>query len=247
MDDEQKVALDEITDDERLTYSKILGGLRKLEAELPEKCNEETAEEVGRILATARAAGKYANDLFQRIVEQADAKLKRQRLLWKPLGVQAKALAEKAKAMSDALIAEKLKKQEADERAARERVAAAQKAQAEAEALALAAETPEAQAELGKQADIAWAETKDAVSQLDKPGDTSVKLGKTTVYQVKRIDFEILDMGKFATAHPELVTVRKGDTQKALREATEGMVTLPEELPGWPGVRVFEKKGTGAR
>jgi hypothetical protein len=74
-----------------------------------------------------------------------------------------------------------------------------------------------------------------------------VSVGGATVFNVSRVDFEITDMGAFATAHPGLVEVKRGATLQMLRDAVRGMPSLPESLAGWPGVKIKLAKSTSSR
>ncbi len=247
-DTTSEAALNELTDDQRLAYSRLLGGLKGLLAGMPTECTDENEKDVGARMKKARAAKKLAADSLADIAGDSSALVKRQRDLWKPLGELAADVIDKGKALVSVLLAKQVNAREAEDRATRERVAAAQKKQQEAEAKALAAQTTEAREAASKQADLAWSETKSAVAAMEKaPSATKAKVGETTVYETKRLDFEVVDMGAFAAAHPDLVTVKREPTLSALREATGGMTELPETLAGWPGLKLKTSKTTASR
>lgn len=248
MDEMMERALDELNDDQRLTFSRFIAGMDKLEGLLPESCTEESREAIGSVIKRARAAEKLAAKVFREAVAPSKEHIDRQRGLWKPLQERAIALVEKALGLVQVLNREKEAEREALERAQREKVAKAQREQAEAEAKALAAETVAEQAEAQKQADLKWNETRQAMSDLDRPaGDSVTKVGDASVFSVSRLDFDVTDIGAFATAHPELVSVRKGATLTALREALREHTTMPDEVPGFPGLKPKQVKKTQAR
>lgn len=244
----QATALDALSDADRLTYSKILGGLKKLEDRLPAECTPENEELIGKIIKGGKGAEKMAAETFQSVVKDWDEKIKAQRGLWKPLGERAKAIVARAVALVDVLLQKKEQARIDAERSAREAVAKNQQIQADAEAKALAAQTPEEVAAATKAADVAWNETRKAVAELASgPAQTAVKVGGATVFNSSRLDFEITDMGAFAKAHPELVEVLRGKTLAALRDATKDLTELPQTLAGWPGITLKMTKKPGSR
>jgi len=245
----QEDVLAVLSPDQRAVYKALDDGLAGLETKLPAKLETPEEQELaGDVIARAKKAKAFSEKTFKSVVEPSNAFIKAQRAVWKPLAERAGALVAKATGLVDALLASERQKREDDERAARELVAQKQKEQAAAEAKAQAAETPEEADEAQKEAEQKWNETRKAVSELDKaPVQTSVKLGAATVYESKTLDFELLDMAAFASAHPELVEIRRAPLLKQLRDATSGMTELPETLAGWPGLRLKYKSGRSAR
>jgi hypothetical protein len=248
VEDVRREALLELSEEKRLVFEKLDSGLTGLESSLPEACTPETQDAVGSVIARCKAVEKFAHEQFKEIVEPLRSKTNRQRALWKPLQERAVALKDRAQALVESLLAEERKRRQEAEEAARKAVSAKMAEQTKAEAEAMAAETPEAASEAKKKADEAWLATRQAVQQLDKaPAQTSVKVGDVTVYEASRLDFEIVNVGDFAKAHPELVEVRRGATLSALRAALSGSVELPETIPGFPGLTLKLKTTTSSR
>jgi hypothetical protein len=244
----QIAALDALDDDKRVAYMKLSSGLDRLEEALPTECTDETRPVIGDTIARCKAVEKFANELFHEIADPLNERVRLQRDLWRPIGERAVALMKKAQSLVETLLEGERRRREEAEAAARALVSAKMAEQAAAEATAMAADTQEAADAAKKLADAAWNETRQAVQALDKaPATTSVKVGETTVYEASRLDFEILDMGKFAAAHPDLVDVRRGQTLAALRHACAGLTALPETIAGFPGVRLKLKKTTSSR
>lgn len=241
-------ALKDLDADAKDTYANLVAGLSKSEKELPKTCTQDNRGKIGKVITAARKAAEMANETFQAIAGPWDVKVKQQRVLWREIADRAIALAKRAEALVQALIDEEDAKRKAAEDEARKAVEEAQARQRAAEAKAMTAETPAEQKQAKAEADAAWNDTRKAVGDLERqPASSKVNLGSATVYQADRLDYEVTDLGKFATAHPELVEVKRGATIKALRDACRGMATLPGTLPGFPGITLKMGKRTTTR
>lgn len=246
--DDRSDALADLEPEILAAYEKVSARLTELEGKLPKVCTPENQEQIGAIIKAAKLTETFANDAFKTIAAPSHAKINRQRGLWKPLWEKADSICKRATFLVDGLLAEQRKKREQEEAKARETAKLAAQQQAEAEAQALNATTDAEAAAAKTKADAAWEATKKAVQALDKgPQQTAVKVGGVTVFEAGTLDYEIVDMGKFATAHPDLVEVRRGPTLAGLRDAVRDLPEVPESVAGWPGVRVFVKKDTRSR
>lgn len=246
-------ALAQLDLDARQAFEQVEVGLAALERLLPTQAltpetDEETRSAIGRVIAKAKRVEKFVESTLADIVAPWTAKVADQRALWNPLRDHARRLYVRAQALVDDLIRAEAAKREAEERAARELVAKKQQEQQAAEAKALAATTTEEQVAASKEAEAAWIATRTAVAALDRsPATTKVQVGDAVVFESSHVDYDIVDMGAFAKAHPELVEVRRGPTLTALRAALRGLTSLPETLAGWPGVRLKMAKRRAGR
>jgi len=221
-----------------VTRSTLTDGLDSLEKSLPEACTAETRDRVGETIARCKRVEVFADQLLHAETDPLRARATSSREFWKPVIERAHGIRQQAEKLVERLLAEERKRREEAEALVRKTASEKMAAQTAAEAAAMAADTPEAAKKASEEADKAWLETREAVQALDKaPARTAVKVGDVTVYEASRLDFDVMDVGAFATAHPELVEVRRGPTLAKLRTALSGALSVPDAVPGFPGIK----------
>ena len=231
-----------------LTRKTLSDGLDRLERSLPAECTPETRELVGEVIGRCKTVEKFADGLLHGETDPLRAKATAAREFWRPVIHRAAGLRALAEKLAERLLADERKRREEEEALVRKTVSEKMAAQSAAEAAAIAAESPEAAEKARAEAEAAWVETRAAVQALDKaPARTAVKVGEVTVYEASRLDFDVTDVGAFATAHPDLVDIRRGPTLAKLRAALSGALTVPDSVPGFPGIKPKLKTKTSSR
>ncbi len=243
-----ETALAYLDDDAREAYAVLMGHVETCEAGMPTVLTPENSEAVGDLVAKAKSVSKTAKGSLDFVTAEWTQKVKEQRSLWGDIIARANAVVDRGVTLARTLLAKEEEARNAREAQARQEVRRQMEAQAAAEAAALAASTPEEAKAADVAMNAAWDATRREIQKLDEAqSGASVKLGSVTVYESRRLDFEITDLAAFAKAHPELVEVKRGPTVAALRAAIGTAETLPPSVPGFPGIVPVLTKSPGSR